>query len=65
MCKALEPELTDLTFFDFDDETIILAPPSPVFEIGMKRAIRVQFHEKIPLKVLAAFVSVGISMNAI
>ena len=51
------PELIDLTLSDSDDETVILPPVPPVFEVlDTSRAIRVRRHEDIPLEVLISFV---------
>ena len=57
MCRAPAPELIDLTLSDSDDETVILPPVPPVFEVlDTSRAIRVRRHEDIPLEVLISFV---------
>ena len=57
MCRAPSPELIDLTLSDSDDETVILPPAPPAFEIlDTSRAIRVRRHEDIPLEVLVAFI---------
>ena len=55
-CDPPEPELIDLTLSDSEDETAILLPPPPVYEIlDTSRSIRVRFHEEIPVEVLVSF----------
>lgn len=55
-CKVPVPELIDLTLFDSDDETVILPPVPPAFEIlDTSRAIRVRHHEVLT-EVLVSFV---------
>ena len=55
-CKP-EPELIDLMLSDSEDETAILPPPPPVYEIlDTSRSIRVRSHEEIPVEVLVSFV---------
>ena len=55
--KPPEPELIDLTLSDSEDETVILPPLPPEYEIlDTRRSIRVRSHEEIPIEVLVSFV---------
>ena len=52
-----EPELIDLTLADSEDETVILPPLPPGYEIlDTRRSIRVRFQEELPIEVLVSFV---------
>ena len=52
-----DPELIDLTLSDSEDETVILLPLSPEYEIlDTRRSIRVLFQEEIPIEFLVSFV---------
>ena len=57
--KQPEPVLIDLTLSDSEDETVILPPLPPEYEIlDTRGSIRLRFQEEIPIEDLVSFVQV-------